>query len=111
MQLASDTRYLEITQLMRRGTIWMVLGEDLMNGDAVALRLDDIQAIAELPDDFEVGLEADLDDDDDGDLDDGLLERTPWRPRHGEARPPGHVPCPCGSGMRYRHCCRYLATA
>jgi hypothetical protein len=109
VQLASDTRYLEIRQLMRRGTIWMVLGEDLMNDDAVALRLDDIQAIAELPDDFEIGLAADLDDD--GDRDDGLLERTPWRPGHGEATPPGHVPCPCGSGMRYRHCCRDLAIA
>ena len=111
VQLASDTRYLAITQLMRRGTIWMVLGEDLMNGDAVALRLDDIQAVAELPDDFE-GAPG---DDDDGFAvdggDDGLFGRAPWRPGRGEAIPPGHVPCPCGSGLRYRHCCRDLATA
>jgi len=82
-----------------------------MNHDAVALRLDDIQAIAELPDDFEIGYGGDLDDDWDDDRDDGLPKRTPWRPGHGEATPPGHVLCPCGSGMRYRHCCRYLATA
>ncbi len=111
VQLANGTRYLAITQLMRRGTIWMVLGEDLMNEDAVALRLDDIQAIAELPDDFDVELETDGDDGDDDGRDDGLLGPAPWRPGHGEAIPPGHVPCPCGSGMRYRHCCRDLATA
>jgi Helicase conserved C-terminal domain/SEC-C motif len=118
VQLASDTRYLEITQVMRRGTTWMVLGEDLMNDGAVALRLDDIQAIAELPDDFEIGFGGDDDHDDedddgdeDDDRDDRLPERTPWRPGHGEVTPPGHVLCPCGSGMRYRHCCRDLATA
>jgi Helicase conserved C-terminal domain len=111
LQLASGVRYIEITEVMRRGSIWMVLGEDIANDDAVALRLDDIQAIAALPDDFDFGF--DDDDDDDLDLDDGdvSFDRKPWRPAHGQAPPPGHVSCPCGSGRRYRHCCRNLATA
>lgn len=107
LQLARDTRYIEITQMMRRGTSWMVLGEDIVSGAAVALRLDDIQAISALPDDFDAGGF----DDDDVVGDDGLFARKPWRPAHGEAPPAGHLPCPCGSGVRYRHCCRDTATA
>lgn len=107
LQIANGVRYIEITQTMRRGSIWMVLGEDIANDDAVALRLDDVQAIAALPDDFDVDPGDDLAFDDDGD---GPFDRKPWRPAHGQAAPPGHVPCPCGSGMRYRHCCRDIAT-
>lgn len=110
LQLARDTRYIEITQMMRRGTVWMVLGEDIVSGAAVALRLDDIQAIAALPDDFDFG-SFDDDDDDGDDGGDGPLDRKPWRPAQGEAPPAGHLPCPCGSGVRYRHCCRDTATA
>jgi hypothetical protein len=119
VQLAGGVRYLEITQTIRRGTVWMVLGEDLTTDDAVALRLDDIQAIAALPDDFvdNYGLDGLHDDDNDDNDDDrasgegGELPRKPWRPRPGQAPPPGHLPCPCGSGVRYRQCCRDIPTA
>jgi hypothetical protein len=106
LQLASGVRYIEVTHTMRRGTIWMVFGDDIASDDAVALRLHDIQAIAPLPDDFDVELDTDI-----AVNDDGPFDRKPWRPAHGQAAPPGHLPCPCGSGMRYRRCCRDLATA
>jgi len=115
LELAGGVRYIEITQVIRRGTIWMVLGDDITDGDAVALRLDDIQAIAALPDDFEAELEAELDAELEAgsgiDDDSGELPRKPWRPAPGQAPPPGHQPCPCGSGVRYRHCCRDIPTA
>ena len=111
LELAGGVRYIEITQVIRRGTIWMVLGDDITDGDAVALRLDDIQAIAALPDDFEAELEAELEAGSDIDDDSGELPRKPWRPAPGQAPPPGHQPCPCGSGVRYRQCCRDIPTA
>jgi hypothetical protein len=79
-----------------------------MNDDAVALRLDAIGAIAALPDDFDADTGGVLEVGEDGD--DDPFDRKPWRPAEGQAAPPGHVPCPCGSGMRYRHCCRERAT-
>jgi hypothetical protein len=114
IQLAGDVRYLEITQVIRRGTTWMILGEDIRDDEAVALRLDDIQAIAALSDDFvddDAGIGL-LDDDLDA-IEDGRggLPRRPWRPAPGQAPPPGHLPCPCGSGVRYRQCCRDVPAA
>lgn len=90
------------------GSMWFVLRDDLDDGTAVALALDKITAIAALPDDF--------------DLDDLLPQERlvssergglsrPWRPPSGTPVPPGHVPCPCGSGERYRNCCRRMAQA
>ena len=112
LQLADRVRYVEISQVIRRGTIWMVLGEDLAIDVDVALRLDEIQAIAALPDDFEIeSITADDDDLDDDDLDGQSTPRKPWRPAPGQTAPAGHRPCPCGSGVRYRNCCREVVTA
>jgi len=99
--------------VVQRGTTWMVLGDDLASGDAVALPLEAIHAVAALPEDFDVDSVRD-DDGDDGDLDDGngdSVARKPWRPAPGQAPPAGHIRCPCGSGVRYRHCCRPMVTA
>jgi hypothetical protein len=123
VQLAGGVRYLEITQMIRRGATWMVLGEDLKNDGAAALRLDAIQAIAALPDGF--GDDDDVTfsvlgafDDDSGAFEDddaggnvGEAPRRTWRPGPGQAPPAGHVPCPCGSGVRYRSCCRDVPSA
>jgi hypothetical protein len=116
LDLATGVRHVEISRVMQRGTTWMVLGEDLASADAVALPLDAIRAIAALPDDFDIDSDAldDDDDDEDDDLDDDLEAppvRRPWRPAEGQAGPPGHVLCPCGSGVRYRSCCRAVVTA
>jgi hypothetical protein len=130
VQLAGGVRYLEITQLIRRGATWMVLGENLKTDAAVALRLDDIQAIAALPDGFGDDDDVTLsvlgsfeDDDDLGPFEDddvggddvggnaGEAPRRIWRPGPGQAPPAGHVPCPCGSGVRYRSCCRDVPSA
>jgi uncharacterized protein YchJ len=95
----------------------MVLGDDLASADAVALPLDTIRAIAALPDDFDVTSDAldeddeDLDEQDRDEDDEAPPVRRPWRPTEGQAVPPGHVPCPCGSGERYRKCCRAVVTA
>ncbi|HEX3476659.1 MAG TPA: helicase-associated domain-containing protein [Kofleriaceae bacterium] len=113
LDLATGVRYVEISRVMQRGATWMVLGDDLASADAVALRLDAIRAVAALPDDFDItsdALDDDLDEDDDPD-DDAPPVRRPWRPAEGQAAPPGHVLCPCGSGDRYRKCCRAVVTA
>ena len=104
LHVAGKVRLVEIEQVARRGSMWFVLGEDLADGTGVALPLDKITAIAALPDDVEI---------------DDLLAQDhapppvsrPWRPAPGTAAPSGHVPCPCGSGQRYRDCCRPAAQA
>src|SRR5439155_8588489 len=53
LQVAGDIRYVEISRVIQRGTISMVLGDDLATGAAVALSLDTIQALAALPADFD----------------------------------------------------------
>jgi hypothetical protein len=117
LDLATGVRYVEISRVMQRGTTWMVLGDDLASADAVALPLDTIRAIAALPDDFDVTSDAldeddeDLDEQDRDEDDEAPPVRRPWRPTEGQAVPPGHVPCPCGSGERYRKCCRAVVTA
>lgn len=116
LDLATGVRYVEVSRVLQRGTTWMVLGDDLASADAVALPLDAIRAIAALPDDFDIlsdALDEDVDEDDD-DLgeDNGVPPvRRPWRPIAGQTAPPGHVSCPCGSGERYRKCCRAIVTA
>ena len=113
LDLATGVRHVEISRVMQRGTTWMVLGDDLASADAVALPLDAIRAVAALPDDFDITRDA-PDEDDDEDLDEDYEVapvRRPWRPAEGQAAPPGHVLCPCGSGERYRKCCRAVVTA
>jgi hypothetical protein len=104
LDLGGTVRFVEIERVARRGSTWFVLGEDLDDGAAVALALDKITAIAALPDDF--------------DLEDLLSQdhaaprvSRPWHPAPGTPVPPGHVACPCGSGERYRDCCRRVAQA
>ena len=140
LQLATGVRYVAIDRVLRRGTTFMVLGSDVSNGDSVAVRLNDIQAIAALPDelnaydlsqpsyrmaeqdeddddddDDDEDDDDDDDDDDDGDDDDVSAAfdapRKPWRPAPGQVAPAGHLPCPCGSGKRYRSCCRDIPRA
>ncbi|MEO7736262.1 MAG: SEC-C metal-binding domain-containing protein, partial [Kofleriaceae bacterium] len=53
----------------------------------------------------------DDEDDDAGDAPGAPGARRPWQPAPGQAAPAGHVPCPCGSGARYRSCCRDLPRA
>lgn len=125
--LALDTpdgaRFLRVERVIRRGQAWVVLGEDLMSTEPIALPLDTVHAVAALPDDLaayglvEGGRDDGLDEDDeaDGVASDGdaalpFGPAQPWRPAPGQAVPPGHVACPCGSGERYRSCCRKLAT-
>jgi hypothetical protein len=84
----------------------MILAEDLATMRSVALRLADIEELAALPDDF-IAPEVDDDDDDHA----ASQQSRPWRPGHGERPLAGHVACPCGSGERYRVCCRRSPTA
>jgi hypothetical protein len=119
LDLPDRVRYVEIDSVLRRGKAWMVLGNDVTNGEAVAVQLDDIRAIAALPDqleayDLEVPVEAandlvgeELHDEDLA----SELPRKPWHPAPGEPPPAGHLLCPCGSGSRYRNCCRDLPRA
>jgi len=104
LHVAGKVRFVQIEQVARRGSMWFVLGEDLDDGTAVALALDKITAIAALPDDV--------------DIEDLLAQdhapptvSRPWRPAPGTQAPSGHVACPCGSGQRYRDCCRPMAQA
>jgi hypothetical protein len=71
-------------ELTRRGQVVLLLGEDLDSDTTVALRLDEIAAAGPA----------------------SLLAPATWRPAPGQKAPPGHAPCPCGSGQRYRNCCR-----
>ena len=115
LQLPTGVRYVEVDRVLRRGTTWMVLGNDVRSGDSVAVRLDEVQAIAAMPDDldaYDLRLPGDAaDDDDDGDDDVPGAPRVRWQPAPGQAAPAGHVPCPCGSGERYRNCCRDVPRA
>jgi hypothetical protein len=107
LDVGGSVRFVEIERVTRRGSMWFVLGDDLEDGTAVALALDKITAIAALPDDVDI---------------DELRAQEhaapgerggsrPWRPPPGMPAPAGHVACPCGSGQRYRNCCRRAAQA
>ena len=74
----------DLHRVEKRGTAWLVLGagEDF---ETIAIPLTAIEAVAELI---------------------ARPERQRWAPAAGQPVPPGHVPCPCGSGERYRNCCR-----
>jgi hypothetical protein len=117
-------RFLRIERVLRRGQRWMVLGEDLATGGPVAVPLDWVTAVAALPDDLAAhGLdgggaadpsdaEGEGDAEGPGELPFGPSEPArPWRPAPGQSPPAGHLPCPCGSGERYRNCCRNVASA
>lgn len=103
LDVGGSVRFVEIERVARRGSMWFVLGDDLEDGTAVALALDKVKAIAALPDD--VDLDDLLAQEHVGPSQRGAASR-PWRPPPGATCPAGHVACPCGSGERYRNCCR-----
>lgn len=82
-----EPRQVAITRLTMRGTTLFVLGED-PHGNGVAMPYARIHAVAEPPPIS------------------GASETARWTPLTGMTPPPGHEPCPCGSGKRYRQCCR-----
>jgi hypothetical protein len=108
LDIAGTVRFVEIERVSRRGSMWFILGEDFEDGTAVALALDKINAIAALPDDLALD---DLHAHHRASSTQQPAVSGPWRPPPGTPTPPGHVPCPCGSGQRYRNCCRALAQA
>jgi hypothetical protein len=108
LDVGGSVRFVEIERVARRGSMWFVLGDDLEDGTAVALALDKIKAIAALPDD--VDLDDVLAQEHVGPSQRGAAAR-PWRPPPGAPGPAGHVACPCGSGERYRNCCRRVDQA
>lgn len=83
----------QITQVLKRGSTWMILGDNLETDASIALPLSAITAVSAVPDLAQLG-EA---------------SRKPWQPRSGEPAPAGHLPCPCGSSERYRSCFRTRA--
>lgn len=86
LDIGSRLARVAITRVLPRGSTWMILGDDVDDAEsAVAFPLDAIQRVAE-----------------------PALVAPPvtWQPAPGDRAPPGHAPCPCGSGQRYRNCCR-----
>jgi len=81
-----------VIDVVQRGSATMLLGEDVETDVAMALRLDEIDRVIDAPDDAPAG-----------------ADRTPYSPRPGEPAPAGHLPCPCGSGEKYRRCCRKVS--
>ena len=78
-------RSVRISRIIKQGRVSIVLAES-EDGEAVAVPLSTIRRVGKLPA--------------------GDAPRQPWRPLPGQAVPAGHVACPCGSGARYRSCCR-----
>jgi hypothetical protein len=128
LDIAGTVRFVEIERVSRRGSMWFILGEDFEDGTAVALALDKITALAALPDDFDpdelhahahastkpastTTTTTSTTSSSSGGAASASSTAGPWRPPPGTPAPPGHVPCPCGSGQRYRNCCRALAQA
>jgi hypothetical protein len=87
--LGGRMQQLKIASVTYRGNTLMVLGED-EDERSVAIRFDTIRGLAEP-------------------APASPPERARWRPVDGEPPPAGHVWCPCGSGERYRSCCREAA--
>jgi hypothetical protein len=87
LDLGSRTPKVAVSRVVFRGSAVMVLGEDADDQAAVAVPLSSIRAVAEV-------------------APNGPPPPARWRPAQGDRAPPGHVPCPCGSGRRYRACCR-----
>lgn len=93
------THTVRIRKVIQRGSATMVLGEDVDDDSAMALPLGAILRIAEPMPESPGAARPE-----------GTLNTSspsmPWRPIEGQSPPAGHVPCPCGSGVRYRSCCR-----
>jgi hypothetical protein len=103
LDLGGSIKQIRFSRLLQRGDTWLVLGEEIGTGDAVAVPLPQITGFAVIG---------------------GMAPAKTRRrgaaaspapdpePRSGLQAPspapnlPGHVRCPCGSGARYRDCCR-----
>jgi hypothetical protein len=95
---AGDVRTAKILRIAQQGRITMLLAEDVSDGSSIAVPVTSIRGIAE-PSPVATAAAAPPNEG----------SRVPWRPFAGQAAPPGHAPCPCGSGRRYRSCCRPAA--
>jgi uncharacterized protein YchJ len=87
LDLGTRIATVAVSRVLFRGSAVMVLGEDPRDGSDVAVPVSAIRAVAEPPPA-------------------GGSPRAAWRPAEGDRAPAGHAPCPCGSGRRYRACCR-----
>jgi hypothetical protein len=93
LDLGSSIVSIHFSRLLQRGDTWMALGEEIDTGEAMAVPLPKVTGFA-------------------------MLDRIAAAPDpepgpRGRAvvpaaapNLPGHVRCPCGSGARYRNCCR-----
>jgi hypothetical protein len=88
LDLGTMTRTMAVSRVIQRGAMWMALGEDPADATSFAMPLRMITGIAEAPPPTAPSAPG------------------PWRPLDGQAPPPGHAACPCGSGRKYRNCCR-----
>lgn len=95
------TPAVRIRKVIERGTVTMVLGEDIVDDSAIAVPLRSILRVAETPTTDPPNQPA-------------AVPRGPATPTSptlrvlagGKPALAGHLPCPCGSGARYRACCR-----
>lgn len=97
LDLGDRRQEIHVRSIVQRGDTLMLLGDDPRDV-GIALRVVNIQGLAELP------------------ATPAAPTRTPppgeapassrWSPVTGMPAPSGHAPCPCGSGKRYRQCCR-----
>lgn len=97
-----------IRKVTDRGRVTMILGDNVRDDSAIAVPLEKIVRIAE------VTIASSTDNFDTINASNGrsgpdagkASGPTPWRPLIGQSAPAGHISCPCGSGVRYRSCCR-----
>jgi hypothetical protein len=90
---AGGTRVARILKVSQQGRAAMLLAEDVTDGSSIAVPVTAVRGVAE-PAEYEAATTS------------SSSPSGPWRPLPGQSPPPGHVPCPCGSGRRYRACCR-----
>lgn len=99
LDLGNRVATVRIRRVLERGNIIMVLGEDVADESAIAVPIQTIVRIAEPPASPSARAGAA------GTLDTPGSPKA-WKPLDGQTPPAGHMPCPCGSGVRYRSCCR-----
>lgn len=107
LDLGDTIRQIRFSRLLQRGDTWLVLGEDIDTADAVAVPLSRITGFAVIE-----GMAPAEPRDRDRDAAASPAPDPAPEPRRDSRAPspapnlPGHVRCPCGSGARYRDCCR-----
>lgn len=96
LDIAGRVQTARLLRVVKQGKAAMLLAEDVSDDSSIATPVVAIRAIREPssagePDESET------------------MTRAAWFPLPGQPQPPGHIPCPCGSGQRYRACCRDAA--